>query len=115
MNASPEPTPKLNELSSQAGQAKSAADEFTIQDIRSWDKKKLLSWIQQKLSVPLELTDTEKFLNAGIDGTVFLGGAGDKKFFQDAGLPFGASFKLAELARETSKHSLSCYGRNSDS
>jgi hypothetical protein len=69
------------------------------------------------LSIPLEPTDEEKFLNAGIDGTVFFGGAGDKKFFQDAGLSFGASFKLAELAREIkkSKHSLSYHERNSDS
>ena len=108
MDAIPEPNPEQNELSSQA-------NEPTTHEIRSWDKNKLLLWIQQKLSVPLEPTDAEKFLNAGIDGTVFFGGADDKKFFQDAGLSFGASFKLAELARETSKHYLSCYGRNSDS
>jgi hypothetical protein len=129
MDAAPEPNPEQNELSpqagqanpeqnelsSQAGQTKSAADEPTTHEIKRWRKKKLLVWIQEKLSVPFELTDTEKFLNAGIDGTVFFGGADDKKFFQDAGLSFGTSFKLAELARETSKHSLSCYGRNSDS
>jgi hypothetical protein len=115
MDVSPEPTPELNELSSQAGQAKSAADEPTIQEMRSWDKKKLLSWIQKKLSVPLKLTDAEKFLNVGIDGTVFFGGAGNMGFFERAGLSFAASFKLAKLAGEISKHSLSCYGRNSDS
>jgi hypothetical protein len=115
MDASLEPTPELNELSSQAGQAKSAADEPTIQDIRSWDKKKLLPWIQKKLSVPLEPTDTKKLLNIGINGSVFLQGAGNKEFFQSAGLSFGASVQLAELARETSKHYLSYYRRNSDS
>jgi hypothetical protein len=107
MDAFPEPNPEQNELSSQA-------NEPTTHEIRSWDKNKLLLWIQQKLSVPLKPTDAEKFLNAEIDGSVFLQGADDKKFFQDAGLSFGASFKLAKLAGETSKHSLSCYGRNSD-
>jgi hypothetical protein len=115
MDTSPEPTPELNELSSQASQAASATDEPTIQDITSWDPKKLLSWIQKKLPRPLEHTDTEKFLNIGIDGAVFFGGAGNRGFFERAGLSFTASFKLAKLAGEISKHSLSCYGRNSDS
>jgi hypothetical protein len=115
MDASPEPTPELNELSSQASQTKSTTNEPTFQEIRSWDKNKLLQWIQDKLSVPLELTDTEKLLNAEIDGTVFFRGAGNMGFFERAGLSFGASFKLAKLAGETSKHSLSCYARNSDS
>ena len=106
--------PEQNELSSQAGQAKSAANEPTIEEIRSWDKNKLLLWIQQKLSTPLEATDAEKILKAVINGSVFLRGAGNKEFFQSAGLSFGASVELAELARETSKHYLSCYGRNSD-
>jgi hypothetical protein len=116
MDASPELTPELNELSSQAGRAKSAADEPTVQDIKSWDKEKLLGWIQDELSTtPLKPTDTEKLLNAEIDGKAFLGGAGNKEFFRSAGLSLGASFKLAGLAGEISKHSLSCYGRNSDS
>ena len=106
MDAVSKPNPEQNELSSQA-------NEPTTLEIRSWDKNTLLEWIEK--TVPLESTDKEKFLNAGIDGIVFFGGAGDMKFFQGAGLSFGASFKLAELARETSKHSLSCYGRNPDS
>ena len=115
MGAFPEPHPEQNKLSSQAGQAKFAADEPTIEEIGSWDENKLLEWIQRKLSIPLKHEDGAKFLNAVIDGSVFLLGADDKKSFQGAGLSFGASVKLAELARETSKHSLSCYGRNSDS
>jgi hypothetical protein len=114
MGAFPEPNPEQNELSSQAGQAKSAADKPTIQEIRSWDETKLLKWIQQKLSIPLKPEDADKVVTAVINGSVFLRGA-DNKFFQSAGLSFGASVELAELARETSKHYLSCYGRNSDS
>jgi hypothetical protein len=115
MDAFLEPNPEQNGLSSQAGQTKSAANEPTTHEIRSWDKNKLLLWIQQKLSVPLEPTDAKRFLNARIDGTVLFGGAGNMGFFERAGLSFGASFKVAELAGENSKHSLSCYGRNSDS
>ena len=113
MNAIPEPNPEQNELSSQSGQAKSAADKRTTKNIGRLDENELLQWIQQKLSIPLKHEDGAKFLNAVIDGSVFLRGAGDKKFFQDAGLSFGASFKLAELAREIkkSKHSLSYHER----
>jgi hypothetical protein len=93
--------PKQNEQSSQGGQAKSAANELTIEGIRSWDKNKLLLWIQQKLSAPLEPKDIETFLDAAINGSVFLRGADKKEFFQRAGLSFGASFELAELARKT--------------
>ena len=89
MDAIPEPTPEQNDLSSQAGQAKSAADEPTIEEIGSWDENKLLEWIQQKLSIPLKHEDEAKFLNAGIDGIVFLQGNDNKEFFQRAGLPLG--------------------------
>jgi hypothetical protein len=115
MDAFLKPNPEQNELSFQA---KFAADEPTIEEIGSWDENKLLEWIQGKLSIPLKHEDGAKFLNAGIDGTVFFGGAGNMGFFERAGLSFGASFKLAklaELARETSKHYLSCYRRNLDS
>ena len=101
MSSSQAPNPKQDELSSQTGQSKSAADEPTIEEIRSWDENKLLQWIQQKLPAPLEPKDVKRFLNAVIDGSVFLRGAGDRKFFQDAGLSFVASVKLAELAKET--------------
>ena len=88
----------------------SATNEPTMQEIRSWDEDKLLKWIQQKLSTPLVPTDSETISKAVISGSVFLRGADDKNFFQDAGLSFGASFELAELAEKTlsrkSKYSL---------
>jgi hypothetical protein len=117
MDAFPKTNPEQNELSSQAGKAKSAANEHTTQEIRSWDKNKLLLWIQQRLSTTLEPTDAEKILKASISGSVFLRGAGNKEFFQSAGLSFGVSVELAELAKETkqSKYYLSYHGRNSDS
>ena len=98
MSTLPDPDPKLTDRSSQFGQAEPTINEPTIQEIRTWKAKKLLEWIQQKVSVPLEDDDAEKFLSAKIDGEVFLGAAGNKEFFRWAGFSFGASFKLSELA-----------------
>src|SRR6266516_3936386 len=99
MDTSPAP-------SSQAGQTKTATNEPTIEEIRSWDRKKLLLWILQKLSIEPE--DEEKFSNAKINGKVFSNHAGDREFFMSAGLPLGVSDELADLARETSNKSKSC-------
>jgi hypothetical protein len=107
MGTLPEPNPKQK--------GPSAANEPTTHEIESWNEDTLLSWIQQKLSTPLNLADVRKVFDAEIDGSAFLQYAGNWKFFQSAGLSFGTSVKLAILARETSKHYLSCYGRNSDS
>jgi hypothetical protein len=109
MDTFPEQNPEQNKPSSEAGQAKSAANEPTTDEIRSWDKNKLLLWIQKKLSTPLELTDEMTVLKAVINGSVFLQGAGDKEFFQSAGFSFGASVELAKLAKETSKYYLSLW------
>jgi len=87
--------------SKQSGQAMSATNDSTIDMIRRWKKDELLKWIQQKLSIPLEPQDAEKLSNANIHGVVFLKGAGNEDFFLKAGLSFGASVQLAELARET--------------
>ena len=57
MSTSEEPNPKQNELSSQAGQAKSAAVVPTSKEIGSWDEKKLLEWIQQNLTNSLDDED----------------------------------------------------------
>ena len=118
MDAVQEPNPEQNELSSQAGQAKSATNEPITHDIKSWDENKLLEWIQQKLPTPLEPADAQKILELPINGSIFLQGAGDWKFFDYAGFSFSPGVQLAELAklaREISKHYLSCYGRNLDS
>ena len=101
MGTSAGPTHKQDESSSQPVQAMSATNEPTIQMIKSWNAKQLLDWIQQNLPVPLDNEDKELFLKAKIKGSVFLEGAGDRGFFQSAGLSFGASFKLARLAKDT--------------
>jgi hypothetical protein len=51
------------------------------------------------LDPSLDPDDAEIIIRAKIDGSVFLKGAGDRNFFRDAGLSFGPSVKLAELAK----------------
>ena len=71
----------------------------TIEDIERWDATKLAKWIQQVLDPPLYPDDAEKIIDAEIYGRVFLKGAGDRNFFQAAGLSFGTRVKLSELAK----------------
>src|SRR5438552_18538300 len=84
MSTLPDPDPKQTDRSSQVGQAEPTINEPTIQEIRTWKAKKLLEWIQQKVSVPLEDDDAEKFLNARINGGVFLEVTGSSEFFREA-------------------------------
>jgi hypothetical protein len=99
MSTSAEPNPKQSELSSQSNQAMPAANEFTIDKVKSWNTNKLLEWIQQKLYIPLKPEDAKKFLDADIDGEAFLGLASDRESFRSVGLTLGASQKLAQLAK----------------
>ena len=101
MSTLPDPDPKQTDRSSQVGQAEPTINEPTVQEIRSWDEDKLLEWIQQKLSRPLKPDNKEKFLNAEIDGEVFLNHGGDWEFFMRVGFSYGVSDKLSELARNT--------------
>ena len=103
MSTLPDPDPRQTDRSSQVGQAEPTINEPAVQELRSWNEAKLLEWIQQKLSVPLKPDDEEKFLNAEISGEVFLDSAGSEDFYTrpSIGLSFGASFRLAKLARNT--------------
>src|SRR5438876_6406025 len=101
MSTLPDPDPKLTDRSSQFGQEEPTINEPTIQEIRNWKAKKLLEWIQQKVSIPLEPDNEKKFLNAEIDGEVFSNHGGDWEFFMRAGFSYGVSDKLSELARNT--------------
>jgi hypothetical protein len=67
--------------------------------MKSWDETSLLSWIQKRLNGPLQDDDSEKFLTARISGDDFLEHAGDGKSFQEAGISFGPSDRLARLAK----------------
>lgn len=76
-----------------------AENEPTAEAIGSLDEEKLLEWIQKKLPSLRETDNSDRFLKSRINGQVFLVGAGDVDFFMEAGLAFGPSFELAELAQ----------------
>jgi hypothetical protein len=61
---------------------------------------KLLNWIQDNLSRPLEDEDAKELVDNRIDGSAFLEGAHCRDVFRDAGTSVGASAQLARLARE---------------
>ena len=96
MDAIPEPTPEQSDLSSQAGQAKSAADEPTIEEIGSWDENKLLEWIQQNYRFILKGDNLENFKKACIGGIAFLDS--DVEFYETCRLPRGVGLALKRLA-----------------
>jgi hypothetical protein len=82
--------------SKQASQA-----EPTIEEIKEWDKNKLLKWIQQKRRGLLEGDNLKTFEATFIRGRVFVKHAGDVEFFKHkCGLPIGISEELADLASE---------------
>jgi hypothetical protein len=117
MDDIPEPNPEQNELSSQAGQAKSAANERTTQEIKSLDANNLVLWIQKKQPGLLDDGIIEKLQAKHISGKTFLKYAGDVEFFHEkCNLPIGTSSDLADLATEAkqSKYYLSYHGRNWD-
>ena len=122
MNSRTEQNPGLG---SSGDKEKPATNEPTMQEIGGLNRKNLLEWLKQKLS--LEPKDegkfSEKFSEAEIDAQLFLKNAGNLEFFQNAGLSYGLSFKLANLASEVmgkktigtkSKSYLSCHARHAD-
>ena len=106
MNTCAEPNHKQNE-NSQSGQV---TKEYTIQEIKSWNRNRLVDWIQQNLTEPLDDEDKELFLKAKITGNIFLNYAGNIDFYeQRCKLPPGTSAGLADLASEiVSKKSKYC-------
>jgi hypothetical protein len=98
-----------NEPSPQAGRPESAANEPTIEEIRSWEEAELLVWIQKKLPKLFKGEDAEKFLKARINGDTFLDNAGNTDLFMKCNLPVGVSYQLAKLTGEIiSKKSKCC-------
>jgi hypothetical protein len=53
----------------------------------------------ENTAISLDHDGTQKFLNAKIEESVFLEGAGQRAFFREAGLSFGASVQLTQLAK----------------
>ena len=67
--------------------------------IRDMNPTMLLGWVQGRLRVPLSENNAQKFLSAEIDGEAFLRHAGEREFFQGAGIAYAPSDNLAYLAK----------------
>ena len=86
-----------------------AENEPTAEVIESLGVKKLLEWIQKKLPSLRRTDSSDEFLKSQINGHVFLKGAGNRGFFIKAGLAFGPSVQLAELAQNVIGKRSKCY------
>jgi hypothetical protein len=72
--------------------------EPTIEEIKEWNRDKLLEWIQRKRPGLLEDDNLETFKNAFISGNVFAKHGCDVGFFRNGcNLPIGISYKLVDL------------------
>ena len=66
--------------------------------METWDKEKVLQWIQQRKPNILKDDDLENFNKACITGRAFL--VSDVEFFKSCDLPLGVSLALKDLADE---------------
>jgi hypothetical protein len=71
----------------------------TVQVIETWDKKKVLQWIQKRKPNTLEDDDLDNFNKARIDGIAFLDSSFDI-FNKNCGLSPGVSLGLMRLVNE---------------
>ena len=70
-----------------------------VQDMKTWNKEKVLRWIQQRNNNILEDDDLDNFKKARIMGSAFL--TSDVKFFQkNCDLSPGVSLALKNLVDE---------------
>jgi hypothetical protein len=85
---------------SKSKQAKPSTPKLpTVQEIETWDKKKVLRWIRKRKPNTLEDDDLDNFNKARIDGIAFLDSSLD--FFNKmCGLSVGASLGLMRLVNE---------------
>ena len=70
-----------------------------VQEMNTWDKKKVLRWIQQRNRNILEDDDLDNFNKAAITGRAFLD-ASVEFFNKFCGLSPGASLGLVSLVNE---------------
>ena len=102
MSTSADQNSRQNELGSPSNQAKSAANEPSIEEIRRFGDNELFRWIQQNEPNMINGDYIEKFKAERITGRAFLNHVGDKNFFRvDCDLSVVLSDDLADLANET--------------
>jgi len=70
----------------------------TVQEMKTWDKEKVLRWIQQRDPTLLEDDDLHNFIEERIDGRAFL--VSDVEFYKSCGLHRGVGQSLKYLADE---------------
>src|SRR5438045_4008930 len=100
MSASTETNTARREVISISSQPRPATNELTVDEVKSLNTNPLFDWIQKSLTNPLDDEDKEAFFKSKINGGAFLNHAGDVKFFMSAGISFGFSDNLAELAKK---------------
>jgi hypothetical protein len=71
----------------------------TVEEMKTWDRKRVLKWIQQIDSNILEDDDVDNFKKARIAGRAFLDSDVDF-YYKTCGLPPGVSLALKKLADE---------------
>src|SRR5271163_1389437 len=76
----------------------------TVQEMKTWDKEKVLRWIQQRDPNILEGDNLNTFIESKICGSAFL--ASSVKFYsRECGLPPGPSLALGDLVNEVKEGS----------
>src|SRR4051812_25733505 len=70
----------------------------TVQEVETWDVKRVLQWIQKRKRNILEDDDVDNFKRARITGSAFL--LSSFEFFKSCALSPGASLVLADLVNE---------------
>ena len=86
-----------------------AENELTAEVIGTLDEVKLLESIQERIPSLRKIENSDQFLKSQINGHVFLKGAGDEDLFIKAGLAFGPSLELADLAQNIIGKKSKCY------
>src|SRR5271155_136659 len=71
-----------------------------VEDMNTWDEKKVLQWIQQRIPDMLKDKNLDTFNKAGFDAGFLDSNVG---FFHSCGLPPGISRALQALANEVNK------------
>lgn len=73
----------------------------TVQDMKNWDEKKVLQWIQQRYRTILKGHNLETFKKERFTGSAFL--LSNFDIFKKCNLPPGVSLALEHLANEVKK------------
>jgi hypothetical protein len=80
----------------------------SVEKIKTWSEHALVEWLQTDLESLLSPEEEVTIKTARIVGRAFLLGAGNGEFFIRAGLSFGSSVVLADVAEKIVEKSKCC-------